>query len=69
MRVLVHVRGTVDVVELWPYVSRAQPYSGGSLLDFDVLDGRELVSTLVALLDRGLEIVKVESFDPNVSQA
>jgi len=61
MRVLVQVRGTVDEVELWPYASSAEPFSDGSLLNVDVLDGRELVGVLVALLDRGLDIVKVET--------
>jgi len=61
MRVLVQVRGSVDDVELWPYASRSEPLSEGSLLNVDVMDGRELVSVLIALLDRGLDIVKVET--------
>ena len=61
MRVLVQVRGSVDEVDLWPYASSAAGYREGSLLTIDVLDGRELVSVLLALLDRGLDIVKVDT--------
>jgi hypothetical protein len=63
MRVLVHVRGTVDEVDLWPYVTSTQPITGDSLLAVDVDDSRELVSVLVALTDRGLDLVEVQTLD------
>ena len=63
MRVLVHVRGTVDEVDLWPYVTSAQPICGDSLLAVDVDESRELVSVLIALTDRGLDLVEVQTLD------
>ena len=63
MRVLVHVRGTVDDVDLWPYVTSAQPLTDDSLLAVEVSDSRELVSVLVALTDRGLDVVEVQTLD------
>lgn len=63
MRVLVHVRGTVDEVDLWPYFTSAQPITGDSLLAVEVDDSRELVSVLVALTDRGLDLVEVQTLD------
>jgi hypothetical protein len=63
MRVLVHVRGTVDEVDLWPYVTSTQPLTDDSLLAVEVSDSRELVCVLVALTDRGLDVVEVQTLD------
>ena len=63
MRVLIHVRGEVDEVDLWPYVMRAEPATDGSLLTVEVDDGRDLVGVLVALTDRGFEPVTVHPID------
>ena len=63
MRVLVHVRGTVDEADLWPYVTSTQPLTDDSLLAVEVCDSRELVSVLVALTDRGLDVVEVQTLD------
>lgn len=63
MRVLVHARGAVDEFDMWPYVTRVDPITDGSLLTVDVLDGRELVNALMALTDRGLELVRVQPLD------
>ena len=60
MRVLVHARNTVDPADLWPYVDRVEPSGSGVLLHVEVLDGRELVGVLVALVDRGVDVVRVE---------
>jgi hypothetical protein len=64
MRVLVHVRGTVGELDLWPYALSAEPVGDGALLNVDVVDGRELVGVLVALVERGLDIVRVETLGP-----
>ena len=63
MRVQVHVRGAVDEATLWPYVAEVESRAGDSLLAVDVTDSRELVGVLVALTDRGLDIVNVETSD------
>ena len=63
MRVLVQVRGTVDEVDLWPYVTSTQPLTDDSLLVVEVSDSRELVSVLVAFTDRGLDVVEVQTLD------
>jgi hypothetical protein len=63
MRVLVHVRGQVDAVDLWPYVTSTQPLTDDSLLAVEVSDSRELVNVLVALTDRGLDLVEVQTLD------
>lgn len=63
MRVLVYVRGRVDEVDLWPYVTSTQPLTDDSLLTVEVSDSRELVGVLVALTDRGLDVVEVQTLD------
>ena len=65
MRVLIRVRGNVDEVDLWPYVLRAEPLAEDSLLSVEVDDGRELVGVLVALTDRGLELITVQPIAPD----
>jgi hypothetical protein len=67
MRALIQVRGVVDDLALWPYASGAEPYNGDSLLSVDVVDGREMVGVLVALLDRGLDVVKVVTLGPRAA--
>jgi len=68
MRVLVHVRGSVDELDLWPYVTRVAPLPDGSLLSVEVADGRDLVGVLVALTDRGLELTRVQTLDPSADR-
>jgi hypothetical protein len=63
MRVLVHVRGTVDKVDLWPHVTSTQPSTDDSLLAVEVSDSRELVSVLAALTDRRLDVVEVQTLE------
>jgi hypothetical protein len=64
MRVLIHVSGPVEELDLWPYVTRVDPLADGSLLSVEVVDGRDLVGVLVALTDRGLELTRVQTLEP-----
>ena len=60
MQVLVQVRGYVDpFADLWPYITGVEAFPSSCLLTLDVHDGRELVSALIALADRGVEIEAV----------
>jgi predicted nuclease with RNAse H fold len=62
MLVLVRVRGYVDpLLDLWPYITGFRVLPSGCLLSLDVHDSRELVSVLVALASRGVEIEEVHS--------
>jgi len=63
-RVLIHVCGPVEELDLWPYVTRVDQLTDGSLLSVEVVDGRDLVGVLVALTDRGLELTRVQTLDP-----
>jgi hypothetical protein len=59
--VLVQVRGYVEpLLDLWPYVTGVRSSPSGSLLTLDVHDSRELVSALIAIADRGVEIEQVD---------
>lgn len=63
MRAAIHVRGSRGDIDVWPYVGRAEQLGEDSLLTVEVADGRELVGLLVALSERGLTVVTVESYD------
>ena len=65
MQVLVQVRGDFDPSDLWPYVVGSQTLASNRILTLEVGDSREFVSVLVALADRGVEILEAEvSADP-----
>jgi hypothetical protein len=68
MRVLIHVRGAIDELDLWPYVTRVDPLADGSLLSLEAVDGRDLVGVLVALTDRGLELTRVQTLDASAER-
>jgi len=62
MVVLVRVREYVEpLLDLWPYITDIRVLPSGFLLTLDVHDSRELVSVLVALASRGVEIEQVHS--------
>jgi hypothetical protein len=62
MLVLVRVREYADpLLDLWPYITRFRVLPSGCLLTLDVHDTRELVSVLVALANRGIEIEEVDT--------
>jgi len=62
MQVLVRVRGHLDPsLDLWPYITGLRTQASTSLLTLDVYDSRELMSVLVALAHRGVEVQEVDS--------
>ncbi|HWS57786.1 MAG TPA: hypothetical protein VN257_04545 [Actinotalea sp.] len=65
MHVLVHVHGNVDDVDLWPLVARGEPLGDDVLVTLEVADGRELVGALIALTQRGLRILRVDTLEPD----
>src|SRR5690242_9940110 len=61
VQALVQVRGYVGrVPDLWPYVTAFRALESSCLLTVTVHDSRELVSALIAIADRGLEIEDVD---------
>ena len=68
VQVVVQVRGYVDpLLDFWPYLTELRAVPAGHLLTLDVHDSRELVSALLALADRGLEIGEVETQRPGTA--
>ena len=66
MQVMVRVRGHLDPsLDLWPYVTGLRTQASTCLLTLDVFDSRELMSVLVALAHRGVEIQEVDCQAPN----
>jgi hypothetical protein len=63
VHVLVRVRGQLDDGDLWPYAGRASVVGEESLVTLEVDDSRELVGALVALTQRGLQIVRVDTVE------
>jgi len=63
MRALVHLRGGVGDVDLWPYAARVQVLGEDSLLTLEVGDSLELVGALSALTQRGLQITRVDTIE------
>jgi hypothetical protein len=69
MLVLVRVREYADPLDdLWPYVTGFRVLPTGCLLTLDVHDTREVVSVLVALATRNIEIEEVDTDAANRAQ-
>lgn len=63
MQVLLHLRGSEDPGDLWPYEGHFLATGSGGVLSVRVSDTRDLVGLLLMLTRTGVDVVEVERLD------